>query len=180
MSLLTCLVVVLFFGGALSAIYYALVRPSLIFFLRRRAIAVQDELKLAVLKGSIGSHEKAVEPTFRKLRALIKGCDKVGIVGIACALIEEPSINLEADRDEQIAKNAGAMMKDIIRRADMLLICCLLTNSPFFWFVLPPIYIVGTLNGRISRWINSLSLATHGGQDREHDQDHDHHGIVLA
>lgn len=177
MNLLIFLLAVLLFGGALSAIYFSLVRPALIFWVRRRARGIRDDLHLAVMSCEIGDHEKAVQPTMRKLDSLIRGCEHIGVMTVVLAKRSDATINYEAERDAQTNMEAGSAMKEIIRRADMLLVATVVLNSPFFWFILPPLYTLGALTGKIAGWINSASLAGKGGGSQDHHGDnHDHHG----
>lgn len=170
MNLLISLLAVLLFGGAVSAIYFALIRPALIFWVRRRALAIRDDLQLAVMAGEIGDHEKAVQPTMRKLHSLVCGCEHVGVMTVVLAKRSDATINYEAERDAQTNMEAGSAMKEIIKRADVLLVATVVLNSPFFWFILPPLYTLGALTGKIAGWTNSASLASKGGGN------HDHHG----
>lgn len=168
MNLLPLLLMVLFTGGSILAVYLALIRPALIFWLRRAAIAVRDDLKLGVLTGEIGEHEKAVRPTMQKIDGLLFGCEHLGVIAVATVLRLNASLNLEAERDSQIGIDAGSAMKEIIRRADMLVVAAIVANSPFFWLALPPLYALGTLTGKITRWINSVSLAAKDGAHHGH------------
>lgn len=175
MNALISVVAVLLFGGSLSAVYFTLVRPAAIFWLRRQAVSILDDLRLAVKKGDIGDHEKAVKPTTEKLNALICGCEHIGITSVVLAMRRNAAIKYEAERDAQTGKDAGSEMKEIIRRADMLLIAAIVLNSPFFWFVLPPLYALGALTGKISRWVNSVSLVGRNGSNQGH-----HGGLAPA
>lgn len=168
MNQLTFLFGVLLFGGAVSVVYFALVRPALIFWVRRRAVAIRDDLRLAVKTREIGTHEKAVKSTDAKLEALIGGCEHIGVATVVIAMRRDSMINFEAERDAQTNKEAGSEMKEIIRRADVLLIATIVLNSPFFWFILPPLFTLGALTGKISRWINSVPIAAKEGSN--HDQ----------
>jgi hypothetical protein len=174
MNLMIFLLAVLLVGGSFSAVYLALIRPALIFWMRRMAVAVRDDLELAVLCGEIGDHEKAVQPTMGKLDALIRGCEHIGVMSVFFTMRSDASITYEAERDAQTGREAGSAMKEIIRRADMLVVATIVLNSPFFWFVLPPIYALGTLTGRITRWINSVSLSSRDGSH------HGHHGGLAT
>jgi hypothetical protein len=99
MNLLIGLLMVLLFGGALSAVYAAVVRPALVFWLRRQAVAARDDLLLAVKTGAIRNHEKAVKPTVQKLDLLITACEQVGIANVILTVWSNRSITYEADRD---------------------------------------------------------------------------------
>lgn len=173
MNLLLNLIAVLLTGCAFLAVYHTVIRPALIFWLRRRAIAVRDDLQLAVLAGDIGQHELSVGPTIRKLDILIRGCEHIGIAAVAITLRLNGSIDLEAERDAQIGNGAGSEMKDFIRRADTLVVTSIVANSPFFWVFLPPLFAIGALTGKITRWINSVSLAVNKDVS---DDGHGHHG----
>jgi hypothetical protein len=58
-----------------------------------------------------------------------------------------------------------------------ILVASMVTNSPFFWFFLPPLYAVGVLTGKISRWINSVSLS---GRDGSQQGRGDHGSLAHA
>ncbi len=106
----------------------------------------------------------------RKLNSLINACDHVGVMGVLFVMMSEPQIRFEAERDAEINKEASSEMKEIIRRADMLVVVSVVINSPFFWFVLPPLYALGALTGRITRWINSVSLSGKDGMSNDGSQ----------
>lgn len=171
MNLLTLLLTVLLFGGSILTVYQALIRPALIFWLRRAAVAVRDDLKLAVLTGEIGEHEKAVRPTMQKIDGLLFGCEHLGVMTVVTVLRRDASINLEAQRDSQIGVDAGSAMKEIILRSDMLVVAAIVANSPFFWLALPPLYAFGTLTGKVTSWINSVALAAKDGAPNGHHGD---------
>ena len=132
------------------SVYIHLVRPVILFAIRRKLVGLRDELRVHALMGDIPKDDQGFRVLDMRLMQL---CDIDCNISFSMTLMFKKDVadQVQDRKDFEILENSNPLVRKILEETKFATFSAVMANSPMWWAVIPILVISAPISAKAKR-----------------------------